>query len=95
MVSPGTTVLGIEVPSDLLAQWRDWLMPPEQPFLLPPGMAGAAGLADDRERLSFEHGWALHKPSQGWMSPAKVLTVSEAMFSARTRGQHVQRRTLR
>ena len=254
MASADTTVLGIEVRSELMAQWRDWLMPPEQPFLLPGDTARAAGFADGRERVSLEvadsfllydiddftvcwltraqarrlpaevrrgqparhrwpspdrardvarviqfveegrrrsrhgdvaeatwqgasgilpaardlagtfppgsgpncfgtvmgaagvpdaagiwmqrkpfehwlaqasrpggrdeeagtvlvwrdadrlvahaavtigHGWALHKPSQGWMSPAKVLTVREAMYSARARGQHVERRTLR
>jgi hypothetical protein len=35
-----------------------------------------------------------HKPSQGWMSPTKVLTVRDAMLSARVPGHHVQRRTL-
>lgn len=47
-------VLSIDVDSGVLNQWRAWLMPPEQPYLLARGVAGAAGLADDRERLSLE-----------------------------------------
>jgi cell wall-associated NlpC family hydrolase len=39
-------------------------------------------------------GWALHKPSQGWMSPTKVLTVRDAILSARYAGHHLQCRTL-
>jgi hypothetical protein len=250
---PGVQILGIEVDAQLLDRWRDWLMPPEQPFLVPPEVAAAAALPADRARLTFEvtdsfclydpgdravcwlsragsrrlpaeirrdqpsrhrwpsrdrardiatvarfveegrrrsrhadvvaatwrrvagvlpaarelagtfpagsgpncfgtvmgaagesgaeatwmqrepfeewlaaatrpggsdgvagtvlvwrdthglvqhaavtlgDGWALHKPSQGWMSPTKVLTVRDVMFSARARGHHVERRTL-
>lgn len=47
-------VLGIEVDGLLLARWRDWLMPAEQPYLVPRDVALGAGLADDHERLSFE-----------------------------------------
>jgi hypothetical protein len=47
-------VLGIDVAGDLLDQWRAWLMPAEQPFLVPRDIAGAAGLAGDKERLSLE-----------------------------------------
>ena len=47
-------VLGIDVSAGLLGQWLSWLMPAEQPFLVPPDVASAAGLADDTERLSFE-----------------------------------------
>lgn len=36
-------------------------------------------------------GWAMHKPSQGWMSPTKVLTVREVKASARTPGRHRRR----
>ena len=39
-------------------------------------------------------GWALHKPSQGWMSPNKILTIEEVKRSARSTGRHLQRRTL-
>jgi hypothetical protein len=40
-------------------------------------------------------GWALHKPSQGWMSPTKVLTVGELLLSARARDRRLTRRSLR
>jgi hypothetical protein len=39
-------------------------------------------------------GFLLHKPSQGWMSPRKVLTVAEGKFSARRAGLHLTRRAL-
>ena len=39
-------------------------------------------------------GWALHKPSQGWMSPRKVLTVQEVLRSARAAGRRLERHTL-
>jgi len=39
-------------------------------------------------------GWALHKPSQGWMSPTKILTVRDLKYGARARGQHLHRRHL-
>ena len=40
-------VLGIDVGAGLLDQWRTWLMPAEQLFLVPPAVASAAGLAGD------------------------------------------------
>jgi hypothetical protein len=40
-------------------------------------------------------GWALHKPSQGWMSPTKVLTVVECLASSRASGRRLERRALR
>lgn len=39
-------------------------------------------------------GWALHKPSQGWMSPTKVLTTDEVKRSAWSRGRRLERHTL-
>ncbi|MGZ4686628.1 hypothetical protein [Oryzihumus sp.] len=39
-------------------------------------------------------GWALHKPSQGWMSPVKVLTMAEVLLSARCPGRRLTRRRL-
>lgn len=36
-------------------------------------------------------GWLLHKPSQGWMSPTKVLTVTEGKYSARQRDRRLTR----
>ncbi len=44
--------------------------------------------------ITLGDGWALHKPSQGWMSPRKVLTVDEVKRSARARGRRLQRRRL-
>jgi hypothetical protein len=52
--SHGVNVLGIDVGTDVLYQWCDWLMPTEQPFLVPRDVTDAAGLADDRDRLSLE-----------------------------------------
>ena len=40
-------------------------------------------------------GWALHKPSQGWMSPTKVLTVADCKASSRSTGRRVERHTVR
>lgn len=40
-------------------------------------------------------GWALHKPSQGWMSPVKVLTVGEVMLSSRAAGRRLSRHAMR
>lgn len=40
-------------------------------------------------------GWALHKRSQGWMSPTKVLGVRDLTFEVRCRGWHLQRHLLR
>jgi hypothetical protein len=45
--------------------------------------------------ITLGGGWALHKPSQGWMSPTKVLTVTDVMRSARTRGRRLTRRSLK
>ena len=39
-------------------------------------------------------GLALHKPSQGWMSPVKVLRVAEIIQSARSKGRRLTRRQL-
>lgn len=44
--------------------------------------------------VTLGDGWALHKPSQGWMSPTKVLTHRDTILGARARGHHLQRRTL-
>ncbi|MBZ5734576.1 hypothetical protein K8Z61_08695 [Nocardioides sp. TRM66260-LWL] len=44
--------------------------------------------------VTLGEGWALHKPSQGWMSPTKVLTVAECKASARAAGRRLSRRTL-
>lgn len=44
--------------------------------------------------VSLGDGWALRKPSQGWMSPTKVLSVPDAKFSSRSPGLHLQRRRI-
>ena len=44
--------------------------------------------------VTLGDGWALHKPSQGWMSPVKVLSVPEAIRSARQKGRRLTRRRL-
>lgn len=49
----------------------------------------------DHAAVSLGEGYALHKPSDGWMSPTKVLTVRELMASARVPGRRVQRHVLR
>ena len=41
--------------------------------------------------VTLGHGFALHKPSQGWMSPTKVLTVAEVKASARGVGRRLHR----
>lgn len=45
--------------------------------------------------VTLGDGLALHKPSQGWQSPTKVLTVHEAKMSARSAGRHLHRYRLR
>ena len=41
--------------------------------------------------VTLGSGWLLHKPSQGWMSPTKVLTVREGKSSARQAGRFLTR----
>lgn len=45
--------------------------------------------------VTLGEGWLLHKPSQGWMSPTKVLTVDGGKYSARQAGRHLHRYHLR
>jgi len=75
-------VLGIDVDETLMAQWRTWLMPERQPFVIPADVA-AVTLGD---------GWALNKASQGWMSPVQVLPVREVILRSRYRGLRLGRR---
>ena len=42
--------------------------------------------------VSLGEGWVLHKPSQGWMSPTKVLTTAECKASSRSTGRRLERR---
>ncbi len=44
--------------------------------------------------VTIGDGWALHKPSQGWMTPRKVLTVAEVKVRARRRGARLSRHTI-
>jgi hypothetical protein len=44
--------------------------------------------------ITLGDGWVLHKPSQGWMSPNKVLTVAECKASSREIGRRVERHTV-
>ncbi|BCJ32633.1 hypothetical protein Athai_01360 [Actinocatenispora thailandica] len=44
--------------------------------------------------VTLGDGWALHKPSQGWMSPTKVLRVRDVKLSSRTPGRHLHRHRL-
>lgn len=41
--------------------------------------------------VTLGDGWVLHKPSQGWMSPNKVLTVRECKASSRATGRRLER----
>lgn len=45
--------------------------------------------------ITLGDGFALHKPSQGWQSPTKVLTSHEVKVSARAAGRHLHRYRLR
>jgi len=53
----------------------------------------ASGLVQ-HAAVTLSAGWALHKPSQGWMSPTKVLTVGQVKLSARCVDRRLTRRTL-
>ena len=52
-----------------------------------------SGLAQ-HAAVTIGGGYALHKPSQGWMSPRKILTVREVIASARQTGRRLTRYTL-
>lgn len=44
--------------------------------------------------VTIGHGLVLHKPSQGWMSPNKVLTIHECKASSRASGRRLERHTI-
>ena len=76
--------------------FEDWLDAATRPG----GDDHAAGtvLVWRDERRQVQHaavtlgdGWALHKPSQRWMSPTKVLTGREVILSSRRAGCHLAR----
>ncbi len=48
----------------------------------------------DHAAVTIGGGWLLHKPSQGWMSPWKILTVAGGKSSARARGRRLTRHQL-
>lgn len=41
--------------------------------------------------VALGDGWVLHKPSQGWMSPNKILTAAECKASSRSTGRRLER----
>lgn len=45
----------------------------------------------DHAAVCLGGGWAVHKPSQGWMSPIMALTVAEVKASTRLRGIRLYR----
>lgn len=44
--------------------------------------------------ITIGDGFAVHKPSQGWQSPTKVLTTTDAKLSSRARGRRLSRHAL-
>jgi cell wall-associated NlpC family hydrolase len=54
----------------------------------------ADGVAD-HAAVTLGSGWALHKPSQGWMSPTLVLPVAALIRSVRLRGLRLHRAAIR
>ncbi len=41
--------------------------------------------------ITIGDGWLIHKPSQGWMSPSKVLAVRDGKLSSRAPGRQLSR----
>jgi cell wall-associated NlpC family hydrolase len=50
----------------------------------------ASGQAE-HAAVTLGSGWALHKPSQGWMSPSTVLRTSALIRSVRVNGLRMER----
>ena len=44
--------------------------------------------------VTLGDGWVFHKPSQGWMSPYKVLTIAECKASSRAIGRRLERQVI-
>ena len=44
--------------------------------------------------VTLGDGWVFHKPSQGWMSPYKVLTIAECKASSRAIGHRLERHVI-
>jgi hypothetical protein len=45
--------------------------------------------------VTLGEGWALHKPSQGWVSPVQVLTVDEVKRASKQPGRRLHRHAVR
>jgi hypothetical protein len=54
-----------------------------------------ANRAVQHAAVTLGAGWALHKPSQSWMTPRKIRTTREILRSTRTPGWHLHRHTIR
>ncbi|NYE95862.1 hypothetical protein FHU41_002112 [Psychromicrobium silvestre] len=76
--------------------FEDWL----QEFTVPGGADEVPGTVlvwrspeglVQHAAITIGGGYALHKPSQGWMSPRKVLTVPEVIASSRQPGRRLAR----
>ena len=99
------TVMAASGVSDVATQWmqrepfEQWLAARTRPGGRDdrPGTVfvwrSAEGLVQ-HAAVTLGDGWALHKLSQGWMSPVKVLTVAEVLLSARCPGRRLTRRSL-
>jgi len=49
----------------------------------------------DHAAIAVGGGWGIHKPSQGWMSPTKALSVRDILLSSRAGGRRLSRRRLK
>jgi hypothetical protein len=45
----------------------------------------------DHAAVTLGSGWALHKPSQGWMSPSTVLRTDALIRTVRVKGLRMER----
>lgn len=92
-------VEGADIVWMLRKPFEDWLAAATRPAGVDdvPGTVlvwrSADGLVQ-HAAVTLGSGWALHKPSQGWMSPTKVLTVAECKTSSRAVGRRLERHTI-
>ncbi|GAB2456007.1 hypothetical protein [Xylanimonas ulmi] len=89
----GFRALNITVGAALVARWREWFAPARRPSGTVLVWRSADGLAQ-HGAVTIGGRWALHKPSQCWDSPTKVLTVAGVKASARTPGWRLSRHAL-
>ncbi|MEV6288046.1 hypothetical protein [Kribbella sp. NPDC051770] len=54
----------------------------------------SADRAVQHAAVTIGAGWALHKPSQSWMTPRKIRTTGEILRATRTAGWHLHRHTM-